>query len=63
VPYELSITQSPAFSDALVLGVGAESLRTYQALTGIELTTALLAGSQSQLTPEAVRSGGCSASS
>jgi hypothetical protein len=44
VPYEVSLTQSPASSDALVLSVGAESLRTYEALTGIEPATALLAG-------------------
>jgi hypothetical protein len=33
LPYEVSVTRNPAFADALVLGVGADALATWEILT------------------------------
>jgi hypothetical protein len=33
LPYEVSVTRNPAFEDALVLGVGADALATWEILT------------------------------
>jgi hypothetical protein len=40
LPYEISLTRSPAVPDALVLAVGPDSIDTYELLTGIELAAA-----------------------
>jgi hypothetical protein len=40
LPFEVSVTRSPAFQDARVLAVGPESLEVYELLTGIQLAAA-----------------------
>ena len=43
VPYEVSLTRKPCYGDAVVLGLGADALATWELLT--ELSPNVLAGS------------------
>jgi hypothetical protein len=51
VPYEVSITQSPGFEDARILGVGPEALSTWELLTGSAVTANDLVSRLRQLRP------------